>query len=149
VKHGIPSWLTDVLPILLALVVGFVAYKIGKRWRSQYGQAVAHHNDLHAENTAQASVIAELQSRAAAAATASGNVVVIGDGSSGVGAGGVIRDTGSESPGIPELGPVGVVRHGLDSGADSRAALNDGDPSWRLDDRIPELAELGDGRPDE
>lgn len=121
------------VPGLICLVVAFVAFKVGRRWRREYRQAKA--NRAHLEASVSALTEANSELRAQVTATASGNVVHVGDVVTG-------SDERQLHSGPGALGSPGLwvpsalsrrsgrrvgVREGLTQGDDERLSLGVGD----------------------
>ena len=105
---------------VVALVVLFVGWKAGRRWRKEYAGAVRHRQDLENTVKTQAEALAGLQ--ASVSAQGGSSVVVIGDGSSGS-AGGDERAPGLVSRRGAELRAPDAARGRLDSGPVVRSEL--------------------------
>lgn len=71
--HTVLHWLPLVLGVLFSIAVGWFSFKLGKRWRRGYSDALALRSRLESEAAAASSLRAQLSQRV----EASGNVVHI------------------------------------------------------------------------
>jgi hypothetical protein len=128
------------LPLVLAALVGFVSFKVGRRWRREYSAAKALRLHLDNENKVLTDANADL--RAQITVHASGNVVQIG--ADVLGRNEREFHAGPGAYGSPGLWVPPAVRAGLDSGPRVREGLTDRDnvevPVGVVDQRAPQLA---------
>lgn len=130
--------LEKILVVVILLVLVFFAFKLGKKWRHQYADALRLRQKLQADSNALAALRAEIASTASS--SSQGNTtdvrVVVGDETRHSIAGGDVRHSGSSALRSSELWVPLPVRDRLNSGSLGGKEVIDGSDYGQLSERV-------------